>query len=224
MELNEKTLEILRNFATINQNILVKQGKTLRTISEARNVVAKAEVEEEFASDFGVYNLNEFIGALSLVDTPNLSFKESHVEIGDSSGRSKIKYFFSSPDTLTYSEKDITMPDAEVKFSLDDSTIKRLKNAASTLGHKELIVTGNNNLINLSVSDSQNTTSNSYSIDVDGTYESEMFKFILGIENLKILNGSYDVNISSKLISNFINKDKNVQYWIALEKTSNYGG
>ena len=224
MELNEKTLEILRNFATINQNILVKQGKTLRTISEARNVLAKAEIEEEFSLDFGVYNLNEFIGALSLVDKPNLSFKENYVEIGDSSGRSKIKYFFASQDTLTYSEKDITMPDAEVKFSLDESTIKRLKNAASTLGHKELIITGNNNLINLSVSDSQNSTANSYTIDVDGTYESEMFKFILDIENLKILNGSYDVNISSKLISNLINKDTNIQYWIALEKTSNYGG
>ena len=224
MELNEKTLEILRNFATINQNILVKQGKTLRTISEARNVLAKAEIEEEFPLDFGVYNLNEFIGALSLVDKPNLSFKENYVEIGDSSGRSKIKYFFASQDTLTYSEKDITMPDAEVKFSLDESTIKRLKNAASTLGHKELIITGNNNLINLSVSDSQNSTANSYTIDVDGTYESEMFKFILDIENLKILNGSYDVNISSKLISNLINKYTNIQYWIALEKTSNYGG
>ena len=224
MELNEKTLEILRNFATINQNILVKQGKTLRTISEARNVLAKAEIEEEFPLDFGVYNLNEFIGALSLVDKPNLSFKENYVEIGDSSGRSKIKYFFASQDTLTYSEKDITMPDAEVKFSLDESTIKRLINAASTLGHKELIITGNNNLINLSVSDSQNSTANSYTIDVDGTYESEMFKFILDIENLKILNGSYDVNISSKLISNLINKDTNIQYWIALEKTSNYGG
>ena len=224
MELNEKTLEILRNFATINQNILVKQGKTLRTISEARKVLAKAEIEEEFPLDFGVYNLNEFIGALSLVDKPNLSFKENYVEIGDSSGRSKIKYFFASQDTLTYSEKDITMPDAEVKFSLDESTIKRLKNAASTLGHKELIITGNNNLINLSVSDSQNSTANSYTIDVDGTYESEMFKFILDIENLKILNGSYDVNISSKLISNLINKDTNIQYWIALEKTSNYGG
>ena len=222
--MNEKTLEILRNFATINQNILVKQGKTLRTISEARNVLAKAEIEEEFPLDFGVYNLNEFIGALSLVDKPNLSFKENYVEIGDSSGRSKIKYFFASQDTLTYSEKDITMPDAEVKFSLDESTIKRLKNAASTLGHKELIITGNNNLINLSVSDSQNSTANSYTIDVDGTYESEMFKFILDIENLKILNGSYDVNISSKLISNLINKDTNIQYWIALEKTSNYGG
>ena len=224
MELNEKTLEILRNFATINQNILVKQGKTLRTISEARNVLAKAEIEEEFPLDFGVYNLNEFIGALSLVDKPNLSFKENYVEIGDSSGRSKIKYFFASQDTLTYSEKDITMPDAEVKFSLDESTIKRLKNAASTLGHKELIITGNNNLINLSVSDSQNSTANSYTIDVDGTYESEMSKCILDIENLKILNGSYDVNISSKLISNLINKDTNIQYWIALEKTSNYGG
>ena len=115
-------------------------------------------------------------------------------------------------------EENLTIKD------LDESTIKRLKNAASTLGHKELIITGNNNLINLSVSDSQNSTANSYTIDVDGTYESEMFKFILDFENLKILNCSYDVNISSKLISNLINKDTNIQYWIALEKTSNYGG
>ena len=224
MELNEKSLDILRNFATINQNILIKPGKEIRTISEARNVVAKATLDEEIPTEFGIYNLNEFIGALSLVSQPNLSFKEGNVEIGDASGRSKIKYFFSSPDTLTYSEKDITMPECEVKFTLDNDTIKRLKGAASTLGHKELIITGNNNLINLSIADSNNATSNTYTIDVDGSYESEMFKFILDIENLKILPGDYEVSISSKLIANFANKDKNIQYWIALEKSSNYGG
>jgi len=224
MEINENTLEVLQNFATINQNILIRPGQDIRTISEARNILGKATLDIEFPMEFGVYNLNEFLGALSIVDKPNLDFKEQHVQIGDSSGRSKIKYFFSSPDTLTFSEKDITMPECEVKFTLDQSTIKKLKNAASTLGHKELIITGNNNLLTLTVTDSGNSTANSYSIDIDGEYESEMFKFILDIENLKILPGDYEVNISSKLISHFVNKEKSVQYWVALEKTSNYGG
>ena len=209
MEINENTLEVLQNFATINQNILIRPGQDIRTISEARNILGRATLNVEFPNEFGIYNLNEFLGALTIVDKPNLDFK---------------KYFFSAPDTLTFSEKDITMPECEVKFTLDQSTIKKLKNAASTLGHNELIITGNNNLLTLTVTDSGNSTANSYSIDIDGEYESEMFKFILDIENLKILPGDYEVNISSKLISHFVNKDKNVQYWIALEKTSNYGG
>ena len=118
MELNENTLNILRNFSDINQNILIKQGNVLKTISEARNVLATANVGDEFPNDFGVYDLNEFIGVLGLVDKPNLNFEDDHVIIGDSSGRTKIKYFYSSEDTLTTPSKDITMPDSEVKFKL----------------------------------------------------------------------------------------------------------
>ena len=224
MELSENTLSVLKNFSGINQNILINSGSTIKTISEARNVLATAHVTEEFEQSFGIYDLNEFIGVLGLVDTPRLKFGSEHVVVGDSTGRSEVKYFFSAEETLTVPSKDIKMPEAEVSFVLTNDTLNKLKRAASTLGHKELIITGNNNLINLSVSDSQNSTANSYTIDVDGTYESEMFKFILDIENLKILNGSYAVNISSKLISNLINKDTNIQYWIALEKPYNYGG
>jgi len=94
MELNENTLSVLKNFSSINQNLLVRQGNTVRTMSEARNVMATAVVETEFPQDFGVYDLNEFIGVLSLVDGPRLSFEEEWVTIGDSTGRSKVKYFF----------------------------------------------------------------------------------------------------------------------------------
>ena len=155
MELNENVLQVLRNFATINQNILIKQGNEIRTISEARNVLAKATVDVDFPRDFAVYDLGQFISVLSLVDKPNLEFEEKSVSIKDSSGLSAIKYFFASPDTITTSEKDIAMPEAEVQFILDEKTIAKLRSASSALGYKDLIITGSNNLINLSITENQ---------------------------------------------------------------------
>ena len=224
MELNENVLQVLRNFATINQNILIKTGNEIRTISEARNVLARATVDVEFPSQFAIYDLNQFISVLSLVDKPNLEFTENYVTVKDGSGLSSVKYFFSSPDTITTSEKDITMPEAEVKFTLDEKTVSKLRSASSALGYRDLIITGANDSITLSVSENDNSTANSYKADVSGSYQSDNFKFILNIENLKIIPGDYDVSISSKFISNFKHKEKDVQYWIALEKTSSYGG
>ena len=224
MELNENVLQVLRNFSTINQNILIKPGNEIRTISEARNVLKRAHVDVEFPSQFAIYDLNQFISVLSLVDKPNLEFSENFVTIKDASGLSGVKYFFSSPDTITTSEKDITMPEAEVKFTLDEKTLSKLRSASSALGYRDLIITAKGGSINLSISENDNATANSYNIDVAGSCDSENFKFILNIENLKIVAGDYDVNISSKFISNFKNKSKDIQYWIALEKTSNYGG
>ena len=224
MELSDGTLQVLKNFSGINQNILFKHGTTLKTISEARNVLARANLNEEFPQGFGIYDLNEFIGVLSLVDTPRLKFDEEHVTVGDSTGRSKVKYFFSSEETLTTPQKDITMPEPDVKFVLDNDTLNKLKRAASTLGHNELSISGKDGVLSLSVDESQNATSNSYSIDIDGEFKSDaVFNFILNIGNLKILPGDYDVEISSKLITQFKNKDIDVTYWIALEKTSKFG-
>jgi hypothetical protein len=224
MELSDGTLQVLKNFSGINQNILINQGQSLKTISEARNVLARANITEEFTKKFGIYDLNEFIGVLSLVDTPRLKFDDEHVTVGDSTGRSKVKYFFSSEDTLTTPQKDITMPEADLKFVLDNDTLNKLKRAASTLGHNELSISGKDGILSLSVVDSQNYTSNSYSIDIDGDFkEDAVFNFILNIGNLKILPGDYDVEISSKLITQFKNKDIDVTYWIALEKTSKFG-
>ena len=224
MELSENTLSILKNFAGINQNCLIKQGNVIRTITEARNVLATAVVYSEFPNDFGVYDLNEFIGSLTLVDKPMLTFSDGFVSITDTSGRSKIKYFFSPEETLTTPSKDIVMPEAEVKFTLDNETLNKIRRAASTLGHDEVSISNKNGVLNISVVDVQNATSNAYSIDVDGEFDQNSnFNFILNISNLKIISGDYDVEISSKLISRFSNKELNLKYWIALEKTSSYG-
>ncbi len=225
MELSDNTLQILKNFSGINQNILIKQGSQLKTISEARTVLAGAKVIEEFPTNFGIYDLNEFIGVLSLVDAPRLRFEDSCVIVNDSTGRSKVKYFFSSEDTLTTPQKEITMPGADVKFTLTNNILNKIKRAAATLGHEEVSISNKDNVLSLSVVETSNSTSNTFSIDIDGEFDqSKNFNFILSIGNLKILPGDYDVEISSRLISQFshTSPDLSVQYWIALEKTSTF--
>lgn len=223
MELSENTLSVLNNFSSINQNIMIRAGNVIKTISEARNVLATAVVDVDFPRDVGIYDLNEFLGVLNIVDTPNLKFDDEFVVINDSTGRSKVKYFFSPEETLTTPSKDIKMPAGDVSFVLDNNTLNRLKKAASTLGHNEVSITGKNGVLSLSVVEAQNSTSNAFSIDVDGEFGDVTFNFILNISNLKILPGDYDVSISNKLISHFSHKEMNVQYWIAFEKTSTYG-
>ena len=151
MELSEKTLTILKNYAGINSNIVIDSGNDLKTISEAKNVMSSATVVENFPQSFGIYDLNEFLGVLSLVDTPNLTFNESHVLIADSSGRSKVKYFFSDPDMLTKPSKMVNMPVADVNFTLDADTLGRIKRAATALGHSEVSITGVDNVLSLSL-------------------------------------------------------------------------
>lgn len=147
MELNDNIIQTLKNFASINQNILIKEGNEIRTIAEARNILAKATLDIEFPGDFGIYDLNEFINVLSLVDTPRLSFNDEYVTVSDSTGRSKIKYFFSSSDTLTSPQKDITMPEPDVSFTLDNDTLNKIRRAASALGHTDVSITGKDNKI-----------------------------------------------------------------------------
>ena len=222
MELSNNTLNILRNYSSINQNILIKAGATIKPISEARNVVATANIEQEFPKDFGIYDLNEFIGVIGLVDNPTCNFEDDFVIVSNGSGRSKVKYFYAAEETLTAPTKDVTMPEADVKFKLPNDTLNQLKKAASTLGHKELSIRAKDGVLSLSIQENQNATSNAYSIDMDGEFKQDaVFNFIIDISNLKLLPGDYDVEISSKLISQF--SMDNMKYWIALEKTSTYG-
>ncbi len=224
MELCENTLDVLRNFSSINQNIMIRSGNNIKTMSATRNMIATADVSEQFTKDFGIYDLNEFIGVLGLVDTPNLTFEDDFVIVQDSTGRSKIKYFYSAEETLTTATKDVKMPEADCKFTLDNSTLNKLKKAAATLGHKEVSIQAKDGVLSLSIVEKQNATSNAFSIDIDGEFKQDaVFNFIIDIANLKILPGDYDVEISSKLITQFKNKELPLTYWIALEKSSTYG-
>ena len=224
MKLSDKTTLLLKNFSSINQSILFKSGNKLRSMSVMKNILAEATIQEDIPKDFGIYDLNEFIGVIGLVNQPSLAFEDEYVVVADASGRSKVKYFYAAEETLTSPSKDVTMPEPDVKFTLDNDTLNRLKKAASTLGHNEVSIQAKDGVLSLSVVENQNATSNAYSIDIDGEFKQDaVFNFILSISNLKILPGDYDVEISSKLITQFKHKGMPLTYWIALEKSSTYG-
>jgi hypothetical protein len=223
MELNENALQVLKNFATINPNIVVESGNVIRTLSEGKNVFGKAVLDINFPQKFGVYDLNEFLNVIGLVDKPAMSFEDTHVLIKDQSGLSEVKYFFTDSEYLTTSTKDIKMPDTEINFVIPNETLNKIKRAAGALGHSTLSIRANNGSISLTVFDEANPTSNTFSIDVEGTYNIEEFDVVLSIANMKLLPGDYKVEISSKLISHFINTTSDAEYWIALEKSSKYG-
>jgi len=224
MELSNYTMNALKNFATINSNVVIHQGNTIMTMAEAKNVLGMTTVPETFPQMFGIYDLQEMLNVLGLVDSPRLRFEDNYVLIGDSTGRVEIKYFFSDPEMLTSPTKPIDMPDPDVTFTLDQGTLNNLKRAAAALGHNEVSITPVDNVIRLSILDTENSTSNMYSIDVDGDCSLSDCNFIINISNLKMIPGDYKVEISTKLISQFTNTsdEMDLKYWVALEKSSTF--
>lgn len=223
MQLNDETLAVLKNFASIQPNVVLNEGNVVKTIAEAKNVMAVATLEQAFDKTVGIYNLDEFLSVLGLVDTPELNFGNEFVTVSDSNGRSNVKYFYSDPTILTSPAKDIPMPDAEVKFTLDEATFKKVLRAAGALGHEKMTITATDGGIKLTVVDNTDSTSNAFEIVVPGSCDSTDFTFVMNIANLKLISGDYDVEVSSRLISRFTNQSADIQYFIALEKSSTYG-
>ena len=226
MNISDETLEVLKNFASINPNIVLNPGQQIKTISEAKNIMASAEIVEDFPQEFGVYDLNEFLSVLSLVQPADLSFDDKFVTISSTGdNRSKIKYFFSEPEILTTPQKDINMPECEFGISITESVLDQIRKAAAVLGHTELVLTGDNGVVIATVLDDRDSTANTFSMELDGNNECKNeFKFVINIANLKLLPGDYYVSISSKLISNWTNVSRTapVNYFIALGKTSEF--
>ena len=223
MKLSEHTTSVLKNFASINQNLVIKEGKTISTMSAMKNIVAKAEVDEDFPKEIAIYDLNEFLAALSLFTNPVLDFSENYVMITEEgkTGNS-LKYFYSDPSVVTTPSSEITMPETEVKFSLDSSDLSKVQRAASVIGSPDLVLEKNGTGSYLTVKDKKNDTANNYSLDVDAEGNGE-YNFFFKVENLKLLPTNYDVNVSSKNISYFKSQAGNaVEYWIALEPESSY--
>ena len=225
MKLSEHTTSVLKNFASINQNLVIKEGKTISTMSAMKNIVAKAEVDEDFPREIAIYDLNEFLASLSLFTTPVLDFSEKFVMITeDGKSGNSLKYFYSDPSVVTTPSKDIKMPSPEVTFSLDRSDLSKVQRAASVIGSPDLVLEKKDTGTFLTVKDKKNDTANNYSLDVDVDSEGE-FNFFFKVENLKLLQTNYDVEVSSKNISHFKSQTGNaVEYWIALEPESFYEG
>ena len=223
MKLSEHTVEVLKNFASINQNLVIKEGNTLTTMSAMKNIVAKAEVEESFKKEVAIYDLNEFLASLSLFASPVLEFNEGFVTIKEeNTPKNSLKYFYSDPSVVTSPNKTITMPSKEVSFTLNGDNLTKLKRAAGVIGAPDLVLEKKNADVFLTVKDKKNDTANTFSIDVDTVEDGSDFKFFFKVENLKLMDGDYDVDISSKNISHLASSNKDVEYWVALEPESSY--
>ena len=221
MKLSEKTLNILKNFSSINQSILVKQGNQLRTISVAKNILAEAEIKEEFPRDFAIYDLNQFLNGLSLHQDPEMDFSpDSYVTIRE--GKRRVKYFYADPNVIiSPPEKAIQLPSQDVCFQLDSVTLEKLLKAAAVYQLPDLCAVGEAGVIKLVVRDKKNDTSNEFAIVVGET--DKEFTFNFKVENIKIIPGAYDVIVSSKLLSQFTNSTHDLKYYIALEPDSTFG-
>jgi len=220
MKLSENTLALLKNFASINNSILVKKGNRLRTISVAKNILANVEIEENFPRDFAIYDLSQFLNGINLHKDPDFDFtEENYLSIRE--GKLRVKYFFADPNVIiSPPEKEINFPSKDICFQLDGSSLEKLLKAASVYQLPDLSLVGGSGVIRILVRDKKNDTSNEYSIVVGETDEEFIFNF--KVENIKIIPGNYDVVISKKLISHFKNTRYNLSYWIALEPDSSF--
>jgi hypothetical protein len=221
MKLSDSTLTVLKNFAGINNSILVKEGSQLRTISVAKNILAEAEIPEDFPRDVAIYDLNQFLNGLSLHQDPNLDFTEdAYISIEE--GKRRVKYFYADPQVIIAPpDKEINLPTQEVCFQLESTSLEKLVKAAAVYQLPDLSVIGKNGDIHMVVRDKKNDTSNEYAVYVGET--DQTFEFNFKVENIKIIPGAYDVIISSKLLSEFTNKQYNLKYFIALEPDSTFG-
>ena len=220
MKLNENTSAILKNFSEINTNILIKEGSELNTISTMRNIFAKATITESFDSEFGIYDLNEFLSVVSSLDKPELTLHEKYMTISTEGSKSKAKYFYSDPSVIVSPTKEVNMPDSDVTFSLSESNLAQLRKMAAILSSPDLALIGTKDGdVVLKVCDKKNDTSNKFDIVV-GENATANYTFYFKVENLKMISGDYDVAVSSKSIAHFTNTKLPIQYWITLEPDS----
>ena len=221
MNLSSDTVAVLKNFSDINQNILVKPGNKVQTISTMKNILAEAEVKEQFDSEFAIYDLPEFLRSIELFDSPKLNFNGgANVTINEEKSKQNIKYFFADKSVIVAPTKAINMPDQYVSFTLKKDDFARLQRAITTLNLPDVAVVGDGKNIKLVATDKKNKSSNDYSEIIGET--DKKFNAYFKAENLKVIGDDYDVEISQQKISHFVNRNKPVQYWIALEPDSEF--
>ena len=224
MKLSEHTISVLKNFASINQNLVIREGSELQTMSAMKNIVGRSGVEENFPKEMAIYDLNEFLAALSLFSSPVLEFDEQYVTIKEESNpTNSLKYFYSDPSVVQSPSKTITMPSEDITFELTSGDLSKMKRASAVIGAPDMVLENTDEPFKsiLNAIDKKNDTANNYSLDISTNGDGQ-FKFYFKVENLKLMDGSYDVSVSSRNISNFKSKNSDVEYWIALEPESTY--
>ena len=224
MKLSNETLSVLKNFGAINQGILFKKGKTLKTVSSHKNILAEVTIKEDIPADFGVYDLNNFLSVVSLhKDDPSFEFDSKHVVICGNKGRSKIKYRFCEPTMIVVPpEKQLTMPSPEISFELTGEDFDWIMRAANVLSSPQIAVESDGTKVQIVTIDLQNDSAHTDALEIlDGN--GDKYRMVFKTENLsKLMSGAYTVSISSKGISHFKHKSAELQYWITTETGSKF--
>lgn len=220
---SKNTLTILKNFSTLNSNLLVKPGNVIKTITPSKTGMAVATVEETFDTEFGIWDLNKFLGVVSLFNNPTFAFGEKSVKIKNG-GDSVVNYFYSEPRLLSVPTKDVNMPEVNVSVLMTEKNFNELQKAASVMQLPDLSFKSDSGKIVAMVSDLSDPTSNSYKVILDSDYTGTDFLFNFKMENIKILPGDYTINFAKNIVGEFVNKSISLKYWFAMEaNTSKYG-
>lgn len=225
MKLSNETLNVLKNFGAINQGIMFKKGKTLKTISSHKNILAQVDIKEEIPTEFGVYDLNNFLSVVSLhKDDPTFDFNDKEVLITGNSGRSKLKYRFCASNMInTPPDKEFSMPDPEITIKLSSEDFDWIMRAAAILASPQVAIESDGTTVSLVTLDLQNDAAHSEMLNLPIQGAGSKYRMLFKTENLtKIMPGSYEVKISSKGISHFKNETLPLQYWITIESGSTY--
>lgn len=219
MKFEKNTIEILKNFSTINTNILIKPGNVLSTLATAKNIMATAKIKESFDKEFGLFNLNEFLGVLSLFDDPDIDLNDGFMVIHK--GKNKVRYVYANPSILVFPQKELKMPSVNVQATLSEANLSQITKSASVLGVPDVAITVEDHVVIAKVYDKKNPSSNTYIVELDAE-PAIPFVANFKVENLKIIADEYKVEISSKNIARFTGKKIGVVYYIAAESDSSF--
>jgi len=216
MRLSKETYNILKNFAAINSNILIQPGNILKTVSAGKNIYVEAKVTEDFDVDVPIWDLNKFLGIVSMFNNPDLEFHDTHVVI--TNGRSSVTYYYSEPSLLTIPTREIKMPATVTQFELNEKDLTEILKASSVLQVSDLRMVGGDGKFTISVDDSGQSTSNSFEIVIDENYTGKDFEGTVNVSEMKFIPGSYSVELTDTIISKFIHKSLDLSYYIAIKR------
>jgi hypothetical protein len=225
MKLSPKTVNLLKNFASIQPNMLFVKGNSQQTMAELGNIVCEAEIEEDFSQEFGISDLSEFLSVFGMFQSPELSFDDSMTSVNFKEGNRSVKYFVSDPSIITSPKKKVKIPDVALSFTLTAEDLLTLRKASSALKVEHMVITkATDSTISVKMTDIDDVTSNAFNLELSSDkMPEEDFKFIYRISNLKVLSGDYVVEISSKRVTKLTDSTQNLVYFISLEIESTYG-
>ena len=224
-QLSKETLAILKNFSTLNSNILVESGNVIQTITPTKNVMARAVIEEDFETQFGIWDLSQFLSVISMFDQPEFTFEEKYIMIGDGK-TSSVKYHYCEPSLLTVPTKQVQMPSTAISLNMTNSVFTELTRAASVLQVEDLRITPSEDgseILGI-VRDANDPTSNQYSVSLGDNTIDTNYQFDFKMSLLRLFPGNYTVDLTETVISQFTHNDIDLTYWVALETSSKFNG